>query len=337
MRGKVTISALILLFFLLLVAVPASFPVGVSYTVSDSMEPTIGSEDGFIRVPAGDVEPGDIVVFEAANREQQYTIHRVVQETPQGYVTKGDNNEVTDQAAGYPYIQREEIHGAVLSIGGTPVTIPNIGSVLQGIQTYQTVLLALLASVLILDTVTQKTHPGRPMRAGEALGILAIVAVVGLVFTILLGGATTGFSFVAVEGEAAAPQTVPVGESVNRTVQVADISRTPFTHYAVDTSQLMLTEQQWNNSTFVLTTQIPPQQTTGIHETTITVNAYPISLPPALINWLHAVHPVLAAALTSIAAIGPWYLVGWFFVDTNARLRGGKQFHRFRRELKRWL
>lgn len=337
MGRRATFATLLLLVAIVVVALSATFPIGISYAVSDSMEPTIDANDGFVRVPAGNVEPGDIVVFESPSRERQYTVHRVVRETPDGFVTMGDNNEVTDQAAGAPLVQREQIHGAVWTVAGEPVIIPDLGVLIQFVKAHQTLLFGFLVGFLALDTVTEQTQSGRPIRAGDALKLVTVVAVVGLVVLVLLGGATSDVSFVAVADGGGAPQTVPVGERANKSIHVTQISKTPLTHYAVDASGLTVTGQQWNGSTFTLTTSIPPQQSTGVHETTIAVHAYPVSLPPPLIDRLHAVHPLLAAVLTAVAAVGPWYLAGWLVVDSSARLRIGQHSGHTQRLLRRWL
>ncbi|PSP79167.1 signal peptidase I [Halobacteriales archaeon QS_1_68_20] len=60
-----------------------------------SMEPTMRGCDLLVYGPADDVEVGDVVIFDAPWRDG-LVIHRIVGETSQGYVLKGDANAAPD-------------------------------------------------------------------------------------------------------------------------------------------------------------------------------------------------------------------------------------------------
>lgn len=327
-------STLLLLLFTLVVVASPALPVGLPYVVSDSMAPTIGVDDGVVRVPAGDVEPGDIVVFESPTRDQRFTVHRVVEETPRGFVTKGDNSDVTDQAAGAPHVQRSEIRGAVLTVGGTPFVVPNLGSVIE----HRTFLLALVAALGLLDLATASTggRPARPTTAGQLLTLMVAISSAVLVVTVVLGGSTGHVAFAAVDGSASAPTTVPAGEAVTRTVEVRSGGRSPFTYVAVDTASTTVLDRTWNESTLSLTLRVPPQPPATSYRTTMRVHRYPLVLPPSVIDDAHAVHPLLAAGATTGALVVPLYALGWLVIVPQARLRRGASLRRaWRRRLDR--
>ena len=115
---------------------------------STSMEPTIDAGDGFVAIPAfvtGDPSPGDIVVFDAEEIEGGgITTHRVIDETADGYITRGDNNPFTDQDGGEPPVSDDQIVAHAAQIGDYTITIPALGT---GIQTVQEGILSVVAPV----------------------------------------------------------------------------------------------------------------------------------------------------------------------------------------------
>src|SRR6056297_3527746 len=123
---------------LLLVGQLLGQPILLGYVATGSMEPTMDAGDGFVAIPSavsGDVEEGDVVVFQARElHDGGLTTHRVVDETEGGYVTKGDANPFTDQDGGEPPVTDGQIVANALQIEGTVVTIPHLGTVVMGIQ-----------------------------------------------------------------------------------------------------------------------------------------------------------------------------------------------------------
>jgi len=111
-------------------------PVLLSFVTSGSMEPTIETGEGFVVIPevlAGDIERGDVIVFQA--REIQgggLTTHRVVGETDDGYITQGDNNPFTDQDSDEPPVTEDRIVGVAWQPGGEVVTVPYVGAAVRG-------------------------------------------------------------------------------------------------------------------------------------------------------------------------------------------------------------
>lgn len=107
-------------------------PVLLGFVETGSMEPTIETGDGFVAVPSeltDDPEPGDVIVFEAEEIQSGgLTTHRVVEETPQGYVTRGDANPFTDQDGGEPYVRDAQIVAEAWTVNGEVVTIPAFGT-----------------------------------------------------------------------------------------------------------------------------------------------------------------------------------------------------------------
>lgn len=296
------------------------------------MAPTIGVGDGVVRVPAGDVESGDIVVFRSPNRDQQYTVHRVVEETPDGFVTRGDNNDATDQAAGAPYVDRAEIRGEVLTVGEAPLVVPHLGRLLE----HRTLLLALVIALALLDFATgaADARPSRPTTAGRSLAVMVAVSSAVLVVMVVLGGSTGHVAFAAVDGAATSPTAVPAGETVTRTVRVRGGGQSPFTYVAADAASATVADRAWNGSTLLLSVRLPPRPPGTTAEASLTVHRYPLVLPPSIIDEAHAIHPLLAAVATTGVVVVPIYALGLATIFPQARLRRGATLRRvWRRRL----
>ena len=80
---------------------------------------------------ADDVNIGDIIIFKAQVGElasQGYIVHRVIGGSiDEGYITKGDANDYTDQEAGSVSIKRDWIVSKVAGRSDKPVHIPLLG------------------------------------------------------------------------------------------------------------------------------------------------------------------------------------------------------------------
>ncbi|SNR55063.1 signal peptidase I [Halorubrum vacuolatum] len=116
----------------LLIGQALEIPVLFAYVTSGSMAPTLETGDGFIAVPsaiASDPAVGDVVVFRAERLHGgELTTHRIIDVRPGGYVTQGDANFVSDQSSGEPLVTDGQIVATALTIDGTTVRIPHLGT-----------------------------------------------------------------------------------------------------------------------------------------------------------------------------------------------------------------
>ena len=140
--GKLLEYALIALVCVILISVVFGSILGqpmlLTYVETGSMEPTIGTGDGFIAIPspiAGEVETGDVVSFQSEEvHGGDLTTHRVVGERGDGYVTQGDANPFTDQDQGEPAVTDGQIQAVALTVNGEVVTIPHLGTAAMAMQ-----------------------------------------------------------------------------------------------------------------------------------------------------------------------------------------------------------
>lgn len=315
---------------------PASSPVQLSYVYADSMEPTIDRYDGFVLVPAGTVEVGEIVTFWSPKRGE-YATHRIVGQDERGYITKGDNNPTTDQSANYEYVTRDRIVGSVLTLNGQPVLVPGLGRVVSLLQSYELFVLSLAGAVVVgssLQKVNGRSRPNRTLvRVSDLVQPVLVAAMVGLVALVLVGASTNHIAFVALDGHSDAPRALTVGESETHNFTVRS-SSSLLTSRVVGTSGMTVVNQTRNETRIWLTARTPPPEERGAYRATVSVYQYPAVLPRSILNELSDVHPLFAASTSVTVAFAPFVLAYALFVDGGTPLRTvePKPFRRSRRK-----
>lgn len=324
--------ALVAVAFVAVAAAPASAPVTLSYVSSDSMEPTIDQGDGYVLVPAGEVESGDVITFYSETRNV-YVTHRVVRETDDGFVTQGDNNPTTDQAAGHPPVNRDRVVGEVLTVGGTPVTIPHLGLAARTVQTHP---VGSLLGALLLWTgsaafaMDRRRRPDRGiLRVRDVtLPVFGVALLVAIGFVFLTATHST-FTYTVTEGGGTSAATLPAGEAVTRTNTVR-LVRSVLTTVVIsadgaEVTALSVVEQSrvgivGERTTINATTNVTANAV-GSHRTTLHVYAYPATLPESVLQWLHHRHPFWAASASVSALFAPVGLGYLLLIDGTTPLR----------------
>ena len=226
-------------------------PILLGYVETGSMEPTIGTGDGFVAIPSaltGSPGEGDIVVFEAREiNDGELTTHRIVGETEGGYLTRGDDNPFTDQDAGEPPVTDGRIVATAAQINGNAVTIPYLGTVVMGIQhVFETgynavatlfgipgdldgeglgaTMVGIGVALLGLAFAMDRVGPGRrdTSRSRNRDNVVAIWVAIGLVLVVLvtlataamvIPSGTTEYGLVTTDQPTDDPQIVAPGET----------------------------------------------------------------------------------------------------------------------------
>jgi signal peptidase len=340
-------------------------PVLLAFVETGSMAPTLEPGDGFIAIPtavAGPVEVGDVVTFRAETLNGgSITTHRVVGETSDGFITKGDANAVTDQDGAEPPVTRDRIVAKALQIGGTVVVIPSVGVLVTGVNgallAFQQRLAILFGTRALLGTqglayllfaigvlsyvvsaVLASEEPERQTRRDT--GILdARLVTVGLTLLLVLiltlsmvvpAGAQT-FSFVSSQSDAPGPSVIPTGESENLTYIVPSNGLIPtIVHLEpqgeginVTPQRLYIRSGQRENAT--VTIHAPPE--TGSYERVLVEHRYIALLPGSVIDGLYEIHPWLPIIAIN-AFVGLGFLgiaaaaIGWGTIRVDSRRRG---------------
>jgi signal peptidase len=334
-------------------------PIVLSYVTSGSMEPTIDTGDGFVTVPtavAGPVEEGDVVVFQAERvNDGQLTTHRVVKQTEQGFITRGDANTVTDQANDEPPVTRAQIVAKALQVNGNVVVIPHLGTVVEGIQsiieTIQLRLAALLGTgaqlgaqgraylvfalsivVYAVDAYRESGRERRERSRSRDTGIdarliaagFALLVVISATAAMVVPSGPQEYGVVSSEFESERPTVIETGTSENLTAPVSNGGVLPavvFLEPASDGIEVTPRETRIEgrsqvNATVTLTA--PPE--TGYYPQFLVQHRYLALLPRSTIATLHEVHPWLPiVAIDALLGI-PFYLLGVTLLGTG-RLR----------------
>jgi len=141
-------------------------PFGLWYVHSDSMQPEIKTDDGYILIRSKEYTLNDIITFKPQVLKDKYITHRIIDITDDGkFITKGDYNVSTDQEGGEPPIGIEQIVGKVLVINEKPIVIPHLGTIsrkineiVEGFNIFKLLSLGIIVYLIayILDTFADR-------------------------------------------------------------------------------------------------------------------------------------------------------------------------------------
>ncbi|WP_411964496.1 signal peptidase I [Haloferax sp. YSMS24] len=313
-------------------------PILLGYVETGSMSPTMEPGDGFVAVPSvltDEPEAGDVVVFRAeALHGGGLTTHRIVRETPEGYVTRGDANPFTDQDNVEPPVRESQIVAEALQLGGDVVVVPALGSGVQALHGSVTAVVGVVAglpglrSVLrgeispvflvgiggglialsfVLDVFgsdrTPATHSRRRpnyVSIGVVLLVLAVLVAGPATVSMVFGSGSTSVDVVSSNAPSENPLVVEPGGEVSAEYRVTNEGFVPMMvvvdspHPDVSFGQTVLVVSSRASVTTTLSVRAPEQ--TGAYTREITEQRYLPILPQSLILGLHDVHPVLAIA-----------------------------------------
>jgi signal peptidase I len=116
--------------------VPLFLGYGRAVVVTGSMEPVIAPGDMVIIHEQDTYEVDDIVIYKADN----YIAHRIIAVTENGFITKGDANNVEDDE-----ILREQVVGKVIRI------IPKIGVVVGFLKSPFGILVTVIGVLALIE------------------------------------------------------------------------------------------------------------------------------------------------------------------------------------------
>lgn len=301
---------------------PASAPLSVSYVYSDSMEPTLSPGDGYVLRGTDDVTAGDVVTFWSGSKDE-FVTHRVVEVTERGLVTKGDANDLTDQAGGHSRVDRDAVVGEVVTVGGSVLVLPGFGSLVEALQTNRQYVLGAAIGVNLLFALRRRGDDeregrGRRLCVGHAY-LAAFLLACGIVTALFVTTAMTHrWEFVVTaHGSASAPavgETAPFEETIVRNsnavidsfVQVhglenASVARTP--------------------SDLEVTGTVPARSSTGAQYVDATTYRYPAVVPEAVLDALRDVHPLAAVTGSVVAALSVPFALASTVADLRRPIR----------------
>lgn len=345
-------------------------PMVVGIVTSGSMAPTITTGDGFVAVPsalAGDPEPGDVVTFRAQRLEGGgLTTHRIVRETDEGYVTRGDANPFTDQASGEPPVREPQIVAHAATFDGDVIVLPSVGTAVWAVRDAgtagqrwlaRTVGIELPSSTGLLVGVGGLAFvgygwdrfrnggepPRRPDRTPGADGRtprllvagLSVLVVVAATAAMVAPAGVHGFTLLSVEDPADSPLAVEDGGEATFDTSISNGGVVPVHVYLEPASDAVSVESSHRllgpheQTTASVTARVPSDP--GRYDRYLTEHRYLAVLPESLIAAAMGVHPWLPVVLIDLLLGGVVYLGGVGVVG-RSRLRVRERTHSRRSE-----
>lgn len=332
-------------------------PVVLSYVATDSMEPALSPGDGFIALPTAvvdDPEAGDVVVYRAQTGQHagDLVTHRVVERTPQGYVTRGDANPFTDQGAGEPPVPESRLVAIALQVDGHVVVLPGVGDAL---------LAAGDAADATSDAVGVESGPGgagllvfgvgailyalslggetgrsrgrdrarsreRVVSAEQVVLGIALLVVLPATATMVAPAGAHSFSVVSSDANSVRGSAIPAGEEATRELDLRNPGTLPVAVFMEPTSEGVRFEEGRHviggggvaNATVTLSA---PEQT-GYYVRTAQEHRYLLVLPMPVVAALYDLHPWLPIiAIDAILASGFGLLALAALGRTQIRIR----------------
>lgn len=320
-------------------------PVLLGYVETGSMQPTLDPGDGFVAIPAaltGPPEPGDVVVFEAQELQGGgLTTHRIVEETDEGYITRGDANPFTDQEGPEPPVSESQIVAEAFKMNGQVVVIENLGNGIVAIQEFTSGIfgqatgvlaigvffedagpaqsliwigLGLIVVTLISDSVTSNREDQRRSRrrsnyvgTGTFMFILALIVLAPATASMVIPSGTTSFDIVSSESPNNDPLVIGAGSTTTVEYQVFNDGFIPMIavveagHPDVEITQSMFLVPPRSQSSTSLTIRAP--ESTGAYSRSIVEWRYLPILPRSVIMALHTIHPYVAVAVIDLVLL----------------------------------
>jgi len=342
--------ALVLVVASLLLGQVLGTPVLLGYVETGSMEPTLEPGDGFVAVPAavaGDVDEGDVIVFRAEELQGGgLTTHRVVGQTERGYITRGDANPFTDQDGNEPPVKEGQIVAEALQIGGSVVVIPNLGTLVTGLQgAFSAVqqrlavltgsrallgtqglaylLLGLSGLLYLYDLVASDGRErdrdrdrSRDQGLSPALVVLLLAGMLVAAATaaMVVPAGTQQFGVVSAEFASENPTVIQQGESTTLPYTVPNAGLVPVVAYVEPGSDGVAIEPERvrvggrSEATVEMTLSAPSE--TGYYRRFVTEHRYLAVLPMPVIDTLYDVHPWLPIVAIDAGLAGVVALLG---------------------------
>lgn len=331
-------------------------PVLLSYVETGSMEPEIEAGDGFVVLPAelaGSPSEGSVVIYDARETDGGgLTTHRIVGETPEGYVTAGDANPFTDQDGGEPPVGDEQIVGIAPQVNGNVLTIPALGSAamaLEGVaeravggSSWAGIILVAIGTTLVLAGAasggrerSRTRDRKRPavLRARTLIVGAALLLVVLATMAMVLPAGSTEYEVGAMAEPTADPLTVEPGEvaTVDRSIENAGLlpivsviePRTQGVSVEPDRERVGIRGE----TTTTVHLEAPKADGETVHR--VTEYRYIGILPASVLVGLHSIHPVVALlAVNSLIVVGAAAVVIAAFGRGQIRLRSSPFWRR---------
>jgi len=326
------VASLIFSFFVLLSLASLIFnaPLLIAYIKSDSMSPTLQKNDlVFINIFDRNFNEGDIVVFKS---DGNWICHRIVKETDEGFITKGDANIATDQFSGRPAVRTSDIIGKIVNFDGDPVNIP-LGKGIEKMESIFAKNKLLIFAILMAGGIFM--FSGGSKRKGRKylrikVSTIFIVSSLLVIVAFSLANVITfekrEISYGTTSAGGLREEWVLPGQEFSRQIKFENRGFYPY-YYLIspETANLDLERQGFlllPGESRVLEVRINAPKDTSLHTEKIAVTKYIPLIPPQIIDASpHPYIPVLLMDLEISFFLAIAYFLGNFEGEVKIRRR----------------
>lgn len=307
-------------FLLLIILLFSAFifsPLDLGVVTSNSMSPEIDEGEAFIFYDTNEFKEGDVIVFNSEIRSELVT-HRAIRETEDGYITKGDNNRLTDQEVGDKYITQEDVVGRVLYFNNNPLVLPflNLG-ILEFLNTNKNIILAFVLILIGFDLTilsNRKFKKHREIKYGHLINFFILSFLLVSIY-FLYTPTTFSEDFVVnnqdVESNSAMDTVFlinPIFEGIT-TVQTE-----------VNYENIKNIKREGN----AILIEHGPYDSIGSRSIDVKMYVYPKVMPEGMLEDLHNINPIIPAMIICLPAYYILYIIAVVLLPINYKLRLGK-------------
>lgn len=285
-----------------------------SYVYSESMEPIIMTNDGFLVLPVIAPKIGDIVLYRPLKLEAELITHRIIGIGEYGFITKGDNSISKDQDVGEPEVKSDRIVGRVFTIGGNPLIIRGFGQVMANMKERLGAFTDYLAGGLVMFGVVlglrelwfpkRKRKSRHRWRLRDVYRVGAIVVTVLALSSILFSSSFNQVRYLVSEDPGTLGDHVLYNEPGELALKVKNAGFLPVWLIPSGVQPLSVAQAPSIIPPLAQRSMIVavlPHKELGWYRGYVRNFYYPALFPRAILVWLHRISPFLAFTATGIA------------------------------------
>jgi signal peptidase I len=313
---------------------------GIWYVYSGSMIPVININDGFFLEHKDTYNVDDIITFKPKVLQASYVTHRIISKTANGdFITKGDNNILTDQSGGEPAVSNEQIIGRVFMFNNTPLIIPKIGllstrikSFIRGLNAFLIlsigIIIVLICYVIDNLSIGGTYHKRKKFKLNKVAPYFDYIFWIFMIWTVgsvlltslmIRSWDNNGFSYVVVDTKGisspAVGETYTKDEVFQNKMLIPLIMIIDAENKDVIVNPNTLYFKPNEKKGYSITLKVPNKS--GLYSENISIRVYPNVFPKAIFNFLYRVNIflpigiIVAIQLSTSVMLYIWWLKRW--------------------------
>lgn len=293
-------------------------PLSIGTVTSESMSPTIEEGEIFFFIESSGVEQNDIIIFSTEEREQLLT-HRIVDNTEEGYITKGDNNPSTDQSGSIEPVKKEQILGKLPTFMQQPLIIPFIDrsyilTLEKNFNLFITFFIILISSSILRDAFKkEKTIKDKELTYLKAYTYVFIFLTLLLILLVVLPGYISQDIVIN-------QKDVDNNKVLEQKYNINSFTKTYLTVKTIRTSE-NIKSYSFDRDKNKINIKHGPYNKIGPKNIRIELYSYPKTLPKDLIISMHNINPLIPAVFTTVPYLFIVYLISIILIPSKLKIK----------------